>query len=116
MSTGEWYRLTIDLDLERRTYSAEIAADGRTAESICREIEYAAKENAFNMVEIAPQGEPGSVIHLDDVSWRWKPQWHAIAPDSHVIVRDGFEDGAARLDVRIAWFRQFIDHFSGTPG
>jgi hypothetical protein len=92
MSTGEWYRLSIDLDLERRTYSAEIAADSRAAESICREIEYSAKENAFNMIEIAPQGEPGSVVHLDDVSWRWKPRWQAIDPGSHVIVRDGFED------------------------
>lgn len=69
---GVWQRVLIRVDLEHRTYSAEIAAadvadvaaGSQDAQSICRDVKYNSKHNAFNMIEFSPQGATGSELFL----------------------------------------------------
>ena len=93
---GAWQRLAIRVDLEHKTYSAEIAdADSSVgtpaARPICRDVKYKSKHNAFNMVDFSPQGATGSVFYLDDVSLRWKPGVMFQSPGRTVLVDEGFE-------------------------
>ena len=86
-----WQKVVLTVDLERKVYSAELAAEGQPAQLICQNIKYAAKENAFNVVEISPQGATGSVFFLDDLALRWQLEVHATSPGQQIVVRDGFE-------------------------
>ncbi len=88
---GAWHRLLIHVDLEHKTYSAEIAAEGQAAQSICSDVKYNSKHNAFNMLEFSPQGATGSELFLDDVSLRWKPSVMFQPPGAQVLVHEGFE-------------------------
>ena len=93
---GVWQRLLIHVDLERKTYSAEIAdaeasIGTQAARPICRDVKYNSKHNAFNMIEFSPQGATGSEFFLDDVSLRWKPSIMFQPPGAEVFVREGFE-------------------------
>jgi len=88
---GVWQRLVFHVDLERKTYSADIAADGQAAQPVCRDVKYASAHNAFNMIEFSPQGTTGSVFFLDDVSLRWTPGTMFTPPGRLTLAEDGFE-------------------------
>ena len=90
MAAGRWHRVTLLVDLERKVYSAEIAADGGAAQPVCRDVPYATVYNAFNRIEFSPQGAAGSELFLDSVSLHWTP---AVMPGPHgrrIIAQDGF--------------------------
>ncbi len=88
---GRWQRLSINVDLDHKVYSAEIATDGQATQSICRDVKYNSKHNAFNMVEYSPQGATGSELFLDDVSLHWKPSVMFQPPGRTVLVQESFE-------------------------
>ena len=107
---GVWQRLMIHVDLEHRTYSAEITADGQAAQSICRDVKYNSKHNAFNMAEFSPQGATGSELFLDDLSPHWQPSVMFQPPGRTVLVQEGFESlkpdepfGHAKSDAATRW-------------
>ncbi|NUQ62136.1 MAG: hypothetical protein HUU20_06590 [Pirellulales bacterium] len=93
VTPGAWHRLSLEVDLERGTYSASLGTDPLVP--ICRDVKYASKHNAFNWMEFSPQGETASVIYLDDVSLRWLPSMVAAQPGPHVVLREGFESQRA---------------------
>jgi hypothetical protein len=93
MPVGSWQRLSFEVDLERRVYSAvisgEAAADAPRV--ICRDVAYTAKFNAFNMLEFSPQGDTGSELFLDDVSLRWTPAVMFAPPGQAALLTENFE-------------------------
>lgn len=95
LAVNKWQRVTLKVDLERKTYSAEtLAEDAPTdavAEVICQDVPYAAQFNAFNMIEFSPQGETGSIFYLDDVSLRWTPTPNFERPGTEMLLQASFE-------------------------
>lgn len=91
LPVGEWQRVSLIVNLERRVYSAEVATAGGDARQICRNVKYKSQHNAFNMIEFSPQGGTGSLLFLDDVSLRWIPAVMLAAPGAGILAEDGFE-------------------------
>ncbi len=91
LKPGAWHRLTVTLDLEARTWSAEALVEGRKKVSICRDVAYRAKDNAWNNLAFSPQGAPGSVCFVDEVAWTWKPSAMPTPAGRNALVDEGFE-------------------------
>ena len=96
MATGAWHRVLIHVDLERKVYSAEITVVNGQSQSICRDVAYPTKANAFNAIEFSPQGATGSQFALDDVSLRWTPSVTFQKPGDEVLARAEFESDPSR--------------------
>jgi hypothetical protein len=95
LAANKWQRVTLKVDLERKTYSAETlaedAAKDAAAQVICRDVPYAAQFNAFNMIGLSPQGATGSVFFLDDVSLLWTPTPNFTPPGDATLLQASFE-------------------------
>ena len=95
LAVNKWQRVTVKVNLERKTYSAETlaeeAAKDAPAQVICRDVPYASQFNAFNMIEFSPQGATGSVFFLDDVSLRWMPTPNFEPLGKVLLLQNGFE-------------------------
>ncbi len=93
MPVGQWQRVTLKVDLERRDYSAEITADTPDAmpRVICQNIAYGSLHNAFNKIEFSPQGATGSELFLDDVRLNWTPHAMFDSPRPETLLQAGFE-------------------------
>lgn len=98
LGVNKWQRVTLKVDLKRKTYSAETlaeeAAKDAVAQVICRDVPYAAQFNAFNMIEFSPQGATGSVFYLDDVSLRWTPTPNFEPIGKETLLQAGFESAS----------------------
>lgn len=98
LAVNKWQRVTLKVDLERKTYSAETlaedAAKDEAAQVICRDVPYTAQFNAFNMVEFSPQGATDSVFFLDDVSLRWTPTPNFEPLGREMLLQANFESAA----------------------
>ncbi len=98
MGIGRWQRITLHVDLEHKTFSAETlvedAPKDAIPQSICRDVSYAAQFNAFNMIEFSPQGATGSEFYLDDVSLRWTPTPNFEQPGTETLLQASFEQTA----------------------
>lgn len=95
LAVNKWQRITLKVDLEHKTYSAETlaedAAENAIPQTICRDVPYAAQFNAFNMIEFSPQGATGSVFFLDDVSLRWTPTPNFEPLGREMLLQANFE-------------------------
>lgn len=103
LKPGTWHRLTLTIDLEAKTWSAEALVGGRKKVSICQHVAYRAKENAWNNLAFSPQGATGSVCFVDEVLWRWMPSAVPTPAGRKVLLDDGFEGatpGTALGDLR----------------
>ena len=91
MSVGVWHQIAIQVDLEQKVYTAAITPEGGATQTICTNVAYAAKANALNAIDFSPQGQPGSVLYLDDVAIQWTPSVTFEAPGEQVLLDAGFE-------------------------
>jgi len=71
MGTGVWQKFVIDANLETSTYSAYMGTNKEFP--LCRNVPYSTSINTFDQVIFSPQGSTGTVVYLDDVSWKWCP-------------------------------------------
>ena len=87
--TGVWQKFTIEINLENATYSAFMGADKELP--ICRDVAYSMAVNTFNQIIFSPQSADGTVMYLDDVSWKWYPAKVYGDDGMSVYLADGFD-------------------------
>ncbi|NUQ65195.1 MAG: hypothetical protein HUU20_22240, partial [Pirellulales bacterium] len=104
---GDWQRLAVQVDLDHGCYSASIGTDDSKA--LCRDVKYDMPKarsvvqpgvnipiavpvfKTFDSVLFIPEGRPGSVAYLDDVSVEWTPTLHYAPAGKETLFTCDFE-------------------------
>ena len=87
--TGIWQKITLEINLENKTYSAYMGVNKET--KLCDNIAYTTTRNAFNMLYFQTSGATGNVIYIDDVSVQWHPNLHFRDKLENAYLTDSFE-------------------------
>ncbi len=98
MGTDVWQKFTIEINLEASTYSAFMGQNRDYP--LCRDVSYSVAVNTFNQIIFSPQGAEGTLMYLDDVSWKWYPAKVYGDEGMNQYLVDDFE--AKTVDVSVA--------------
>lgn len=104
---GQWEKLTITVDLDHRSYAADLGEHAKTR--ICegvplvmpaeRFVEQAGVNipipvpvfKEFQRVAFVPEGAPGEITVVDDVALHWMPTLHFVEHGERVLLAEDFE-------------------------